>query len=69
MQEFTLRGTFITLAQAIKVAGLAETGGQAKFRIRSGELSVNGEVELRPGRKLIVGDRFSNGNQEWVVTQ
>jgi ribosome-associated protein len=64
-----LRGDHITLAQAIKVVGLAGTGGQAKIVVREGGLLVNGEPESRPGRKLRAGDRFgTSGGKEWTVT-
>lgn len=46
----------ITLGQALKVANLVGSGGEAKIRIQSGEVLVNGEVETRRGRKLISGD-------------
>ena len=63
-----LRGEYITLAQAIKAVGLADTGGQAKFLIREGGFLVNGNEERQPGRKLRLGDRFGTAlGQEWVV--
>lgn len=65
----TLRGDHITLAQAVKLAGLADTGGQAKVRVREGDILVNGEEETRPGRKLRAGDRFgTKADGEWSVT-
>jgi ribosome-associated protein len=68
MPELPLRGEYITLAQAVKAAGLADTGGQAKYLIRDGAVIVNGAVEIRPGRKLQAGDRFRLGeNDEWTV--
>jgi ribosome-associated protein len=63
-----LRGDYITLAQAIKVVGLADTGGQAKVRVRSGDIRVNGAVDTAPGRKLRAGDRFGTAEREWTVT-
>ena len=64
-----LRGEYITLAQALKVAGLADTGGQAKILVREGDVKVNGVVEKQPGRKLRAGDRFAlAGGPEWTVT-
>lgn len=45
-----------TLGQALKVAGIAGTGGEAKVLIQEGEVLVNGEVEERRGRKLREGD-------------
>ena len=62
-----LRGDHITLAQAVKTAGGAESGGQAKVLIREGDVRVNGEQEKRPGRKLRAGDRFTLGESEWVI--
>ena len=69
MSVLTLRGPYITLGHAIKAAGLVETGGQAKHVVRAGQASVNGEVENRPGRKLVAGDRFQvEGQPEWTVS-
>jgi ribosome-associated protein len=44
------------LGQALKLANLVSTGGEAKVLIQSGEVSVNGEVETRRGRTLHSGD-------------
>jgi ribosome-associated protein len=54
-----IRDDFIKLGQALKLAGLVENGGEAKEIIAAGEVSVNGEVDLRRGRKLYKGDIFS----------
>jgi ribosome-associated protein len=62
-----LRGDHITLVQAVKVVGLAESGGQAKRLVREGGILVNGVAEPRPGRKLVAGDRFALGEQEWLI--
>jgi ribosome-associated protein len=43
---------FIKLDQFLKVTDTVQSGGQAKILIRSGAVSVNGEMELRRGRKL-----------------
>jgi ribosome-associated protein len=65
----TLRGEYITLAQAVKVVGLADTGGQAKVLVREGDIVVNGVAEKQPGRKLRAGDRFGKpGGPEWTIT-
>ena len=45
-----------TLGQALKVANLVGSGGEAKVLIQAGEILVNGEVETRRGRKLQKGD-------------
>jgi len=50
--DFQLRGDHITLDALLKAAGLADSGGAAKMLIADGQVRVNGEVELRRGRKL-----------------
>lgn len=68
MSTLPLQGEHITLAQALKAAGLAGTGGQSKYLIRSGAVTVNGEPVTQPGRKLVAGDRFRVGDSvEWVI--
>ena len=57
----------ITLNDALKLSGLAETGGHAKVMIQAGEVLVNGEVETRRKRKLKEGDVVSVGEEEFVL--
>ena len=66
--KLALRGDYITLAQAVKAVGLADSGGQAKARVRSGDIRVNGAVDTAPGRKLRAGDTFGSGEREWTVS-
>ncbi len=46
----------IRLDQFLKLRGVAGSGGQAKLLIQDGQVTVNGEVETRRGRKLQPGD-------------
>lgn len=46
----------IRLDNFLKFRGLTATGGQAKYRIQSGEVRVNGQVETRRGHHLVIGD-------------
>ena len=57
----------IQLDQFLKFAGLADTGGQAKMMIRDGEVRVNGEVELRRGRKLRDKDEVEFDGDVYLV--
>lgn len=57
----------LTLGEALKLAGLAETGGQAKLLIQAGEVKVNGEIETRRKRKLRAGDVIEVGDEEFVL--
>ena len=60
---FDLRGDHITLDALLKAAGLASSGGEAKMLIQQGGVVVNGEVDLRRGRKLRVGDEVAVGER------
>ena len=57
----------ITLGQALKVANVVGTGGEAKVLIQTGEVRVNGEVETRRGLKLREGDLVEVGNERMEV--
>lgn len=57
----------IRLDQFLKLQGAVGTGGQAKIIIQSGEVAVNGQIELRRGRKLVPGDVVTVEELEWVV--
>lgn len=46
----------IRLAQLLKLASVVQDGAEAKFRIANREVRVNGDVEIRRGRKLRVGN-------------
>lgn len=68
MQEITIRDEFIKLGQALKLAGLVGSGVEAKMLIQDGLVTVNGEVDMRRGRKLYPGDVFElEGNEVKVV--
>lgn len=56
MLEIKLRDDFIKLGQALKAAGLVESGVVAKIEISDGNVKVNGAVELKRGKKLYDGD-------------
>ena len=46
----------IDLQDFLKLQGLVDTGGEAKFRVQNGEVKLNGEVETRRRKKLQRGD-------------
>ena len=51
-----LRDEYIKLGQALKAAGLAESGVDAKYAIEDGLVQVNGQTVLQRGKKLVDGD-------------
>ena len=56
MEIIKLRDDFIKLGQALKAAGLVDSGVEAKIVIQDGLVKVNGSVECQRGKKLVDGD-------------
>lgn len=56
MEIIKLRDDYIKLGQALKAAGLVESGVDAKFVIQDGLVKVNGNIETQRGKKLVAGD-------------
>lgn len=68
MEKLMIKDEFIKLGQALKLAGLCESGVDAKFAVQDGLVKVNGAVELQRGKKLYDGDVFEfDGNSVKVV--
>jgi ribosome-associated protein len=55
-RTITLDERPINLTQVLKLAGCAQSGGEAKMLVANGQIRVNGEVELRKRRQMKVGD-------------
>lgn len=69
METIKLRDEYIKLGQAIKAAGLVESGVDAKMVIQDGLVKVNGETEYQRGKKLKDGDVvFYNGEEIRIVS-
>ena len=64
METIKIRDEFIKLGQALKAAGLVESGVEAKIVIQNGEALVNGRPELQRGKKLTGGEVISYNGQE-----
>lgn len=56
MEVIKLKNEYIKLGQALKAAGLVESGVEAKDVIIVGKVKVNGNVEVQRGKKLYGGD-------------
>ncbi len=59
METIKIKDEFIKLGQAMKLAGMVDSGLDAKEIIQAGQVLVNGEVDTRRGKKLVPGDTFS----------
>lgn len=56
MEIVKIRDEYIKLGQALKLAGLSDSGVDAKYAIQDGRVKVNGQVEYQRGKKLHDGD-------------
>lgn len=68
MDTVHIRDEFIKLGQAMKLAGMVDSGVEAKDVITSGLVKVNGEVDDRRGRKLYDGDVVDYKNQQFKIS-
>lgn len=69
MDMIHLRDDFIKLGQALKMAGLVESGVEAKFAIQDGLVKVNGQVETQRGKKLYPGDEVSFDDNTFKIAE
>lgn len=68
MKEVRIRDDYIKLGQALKLAGLVDSGVEAKIVIQDGQVRVNGYVETKRGKKLVAGDQVEfEGNTFEIV--
>jgi len=67
METIKIRDDFIKLGQALKLAGLVESGVDAKMEIQEGHVRVNGEVEVQRGKKIRPGDVIEYDGQQIKV--
>ena len=68
MREVPIKGETIRLGQVLKVAGIADSGGEAKALIADGQVRVNGELETRRGRQLHPGDELEVAGEQLRLT-
>ena len=67
MFKIKLREDYIKLGQALKAAGLVESGVDAKFVIQDGLVKVNGSIETQRGKKLVAGDKVEFDGEEILI--
>jgi ribosome-associated protein len=58
-RDVAIREGSIRLGQLLKLAGVADSGSEARALVQDGAVTVNGEVETRRGRQLRRGDLVS----------
>ncbi len=67
MKKIKITTEYIKLDQFLKFTGVVNNGGEAKILITDGLAKVNGETELRRGRKLRLNDVGEFGGNEFVI--
>jgi ribosome-associated protein len=67
MESIQIKDEFIKLGQALKLAGLVESGVEAKIVIQDGQVTLNGNVETQRGKKLYDGDVVEYNGQKFSV--
>lgn len=67
MEKIEISTDFIKLDSLLKFAALVGTGGEAKYVIGEGMVSVNGEVCTQRGKKIYPGDKVSFAESELLV--
>jgi ribosome-associated protein len=58
MKKIHITPPFIKLEQALKLASLVSSGGEAKILIRDSRVTVNGEICTARGKKLFGGEKI-----------
>jgi len=53
--QFELKGEHIRLCDLLKLAGIADSGGQGKHLVAAGEVTVDGQPESRKSAKIRAG--------------
>ena len=67
MEEIKIDIDFIKRDQFLKLINIAQSGGEAKFIIKSGNVVVNKEVVYERGKKLKKGDTVSIGGDNIFI--
>ena len=68
MRDVPIRDEVIRLGQLLKLAGIADSGSEAKALLAEGAVQVNGEPEARRGRQLRDGDVVAVDEEQIRVT-
>jgi ribosome-associated protein len=67
IRDVAIRDSVIRLGQFLKLAGLIDSGADAKPVLGLGEVTVNDVVETRRGRQLVRGDIVALGTERCRV--
>ena len=68
-RSVAIRTDAIELSALLKWANIVHSGGEAKQLVKDGRVRVNGEIERRRGRKIVLGDHVAVDGEVIVVTK
>lgn len=60
---------YVTLGQVLKMTDWIQSGGQAKWAVKTLKITVNGEKEDRRGRKCYPNDVIVIEGKSYTLTQ
>ncbi len=69
MRDVRISTDSIRLGQLLKLAGVIDSGAEAKALLARDTVSVNGEPETRRGRRLVAGDEVRVGGEHLRVAE
>ncbi len=69
IKEVKIKDEHIRLGQAMKLGRMVGSGVEAKMLIQDGQVRVNGQVELKRGKKLFAGDVVSYQGEEIKIAK
>ncbi len=67
VREIPITTDSIRLGQLLKLAGVIDSGAEVKALVAGDAVTVNGELETRRGRQLVVGDEIRVGEEQLRV--
>ena len=67
MNEIKIKTDIIKLDSFLKWIGAVNMGSEAKMYIKNGDVKVNGEVEIRRGKKLTIGDEIEFEGEAYKI--
>ena len=67
MHTIRLKDDYIKLGQALKAAGVVESGVDAKLAVQDGLVKVNGQPETQRGKQLVSGDKVEYDGETIVI--
>ena len=67
MEKVYIKSEYITLGQFVKFCNLVNSGSESKFFILNNEITVNGEIEKRRGKKLKESDTVVINGANYLI--